>query len=332
MSSAIPHPPAAIRHLPSLFIMRSGALGDFILTLPALRALRHTYPEHRLMLAARADVLPLAHGLVADAVLAFDSALLTPLFIADGETDALQNLLGEVALAVLWLPDITARIVADNLRRLNVAHLIAANPMPTQRHASEHLLDTLAPLGSAAQLVAAASAVAWPLTPRLQALADEFWQTHALEGMRVIALHLGSGGAHKRWHSANFLTLAQRLMDFERTHVICISGPAEEDLHASRFMLHAPRFTPLASPPLPLLASILARCALYIGNDSGVTHLAAVLGVPTVALFGPTDAQVWGPRGAQVAIVRSPTQRMDDLTLELVWPSVLPYLTESLSA
>jgi ADP-heptose:LPS heptosyltransferase len=55
---------------------------------------------------------------------------------------------------------------------------------------------------------------------------------------------------------------------------------------------------------LPLLAAILSQCHLFIGNDSGITHLAAALGVPTIALFGPTDPYVWGPRGKKVFIAR----------------------------
>ena len=63
-------------------------------------------------------------------------------------------------------------------------------------------------------------------------------------------------------------------------------------------------FIALQSLALPLLAAILSQCSLFIGNDSGITHLAAALGVPTIALFGPTDPYVWGPRGKKVFIAR----------------------------
>jgi len=317
---------------PALFVMRSGALGDFILTLPALHALRRKYPDHRLVLAARADVLPLAQGLIADDVIAFDSAWLTPLFVTEcplkgmrALTDTLQNMLGDVDLAVLWLPDRTARIVANSLRRMSVARLIAASPelrSTTQRHASDHLLDTLAPIGIASPLspipsLSASSSLL--LAPHIQTLADEFWHTHSLAGRRVMALHIGSGGKHKCWPSENFLKLARRMSSCEHTHVIVISGPAEAGFQSPIAHIQSTRFTLLASPPLTHLASILARCALYVGNDSGVTHLSAALGTPTVALFGPTDSQLWGPRGAHVTIIQSPTARMEDLSVESVW-------------
>jgi len=52
------------------------------------------------------------------------------------------------------------------------------------------------------------------------------------------------------------------------------------------------------------VAALIARCACYVGNDSGISHVAAGLGVPTVAVFGPTDPAVWGPHGPTVRVVR----------------------------
>ncbi len=60
----------------------------------------------------------------------------------------------------------------------------------------------------------------------------------------------------------------------------------------------------MIEPPLPCLAAILARSRCYVGNDSGVTHLAAGVGAPVVALFGPTDPRIWGPRGERTLILR----------------------------
>ncbi len=62
------------------------------------------------------------------------------------------------------------------------------------------------------------------------------------------------------------------------------------------------------------LAAFLSRCALFVGNDSGVTHLAGLLGVPTVALFGPTDPAIWAPLGLRVVALQSPKGRMEELS------------------
>ena len=55
--------------------------------------------------------------------------------------------------------------------------------------------------------------------------------------------------------------------------------------------------------PLPILAAIIKRSDLFVGNDSGITHLAAAIGTPTISIFGPTDPRMWGPRGEQVKIL-----------------------------
>ncbi|MBI3734040.1 MAG: glycosyltransferase family 9 protein [Chloroflexi bacterium] len=309
--------------------MRAGAIGDFILTLPALRALRQAFPGCRLALAARADVLPLVEGWLAEPVIAFDSPLLTPLFVPDSDVPApLAMLLGEIELAVLWLSEHTAQVVAGNLRRFGARRLIAANPLPAARHASDHLLDTLAPLGIS---IPPLPSPVLSLTPALRARADAFWQTHRLsEQTRVVALHVGSGGERKRWPLDHIIALARKWVSGAGTRALLITGPAERALTGALGDL-PPGVVPLRSPDLATLAAIIARCHLYIGSDSGITHLAAALGVPTVALFGPTDPLVWGPRGARVSIVQSPTARMADLTIEAVW-SAAQRLLESAPA
>ncbi len=67
---------------------------------------------------------------------------------------------------------------------------------------------------------------------------------------------------------------------------------------------------------LHALATVLSRASLYVGNDSGVTHLAAALGVPTIALFGPTDPRSWAPVGPRVAIVTASQGELHRLELD----------------
>ena len=71
--------------------------------------------------------------------------------------------------------------------------------------------------------------------------------------------------------------------------------------------------------PLPRLASRLARSALCVGNDSGISHLAAAVGCPLLVLFGPTRPGVWAPRGVGVRIMRSATGRLDALRVQEVF-------------
>jgi heptosyltransferase III len=112
-------------------------------------------------------------------------------------------------------------------------------------------------------------------------------QQLARHGTAVI--HPFSGSRRKNWPLERFQELAARL---DRP-VKWLAGP--EDVLAG-----ADRFDNLGE-----LADWLASARVYIGNDSGMTHLAAAIGTPTVALFGPTDPKVWGPRGEQIHCLRN---------------------------
>lgn len=115
-----------------------------------------------------------------------------------------------------------------------------------------------------------------------------------------VVMHPFSGSRRKNWPLANYRELAEHL----RYEVSWSAGPAEELVDARRF------------DDLSELARWLAGARLYIGNDSGITHLAAALGVPTLALFGPTDPARWAPRGENVHFLRC--DPIEKLPLETV--------------
>lgn len=119
----------------------------------------------------------------------------------------------------------------------------------------------------------------------------------------VISLHPGSGSPRKNWPVEQFALLADRVRRSMSAQPLFILGEADATLARA-----LPRLTPavpvLTNRTLKEVASVLAASRGYVGNDSGITHLAAALGIPCVALFGPTDASVWGPRGANVVILQ----------------------------
>jgi ADP-heptose:LPS heptosyltransferase len=121
----------------------------------------------------------------------------------------------------------------------------------------------------------------------------------------VVALHPGSGSRKKLWPIENFLDLATRITADLRLKTILFTGPAERE-YLGGGLERMQSMNSMWAGDLPLIhvASLLERCRCYIGNDSGITHLAAAVGIPTIALFGPTDPEIWGPRGKRVAILR----------------------------
>ncbi len=118
----------------------------------------------------------------------------------------------------------------------------------------------------------------------------------------IAVVHPGSGSRHKCCRPA----VLAKTVDFLQACVnvpIVIEGPADEDM--VKLVCNQVEKPTVVLRHLDLLtvAGVLAQAGLYVGHDSGITHLAAVLGVPTIALFGPTDVRRWAPRGPNVRIV-----------------------------
>ncbi len=94
-------------------------------------------------------------------------------------------------------------------------------------------------------------------------------------------------------------------MDELAFQLLVVHGEADEKPVARLLELLEPRPATLARGlKLPELAGVLERCALFVGNDSGITHIAAAVGAPTIALFGPASPAVWQPTGDNVSVIR----------------------------
>jgi ADP-heptose:LPS heptosyltransferase len=135
----------------------------------------------------------------------------------------------------------------------------------------------------------------------------DFWRSRGLtleEKSRAIILHPGSGNKRKVWPLERFFGLSQILRDRLGSRILIILGPAEGSEVERVFEGMDPHaFIQVKGLSLLQLASVMEGCRLFIGNDSGVSHMASALGIPTMALFGPTDPRVWSPRGEKVWVV-----------------------------
>ncbi|HET7295379.1 MAG TPA: glycosyltransferase family 9 protein, partial [Vicinamibacteria bacterium] len=130
-----------------------------------------------------------------------------------------------------------------------------------------------------------------------------------------LALHPGSGSTRKNWPAERFAGLADTLAP--GTAYALVEGPADATAVAC-VLERAPRAVVVRGLSPLALASLLAQASLYVGNDSGVSHLAAAVGAPTLALFGPTDPAVWAPVGPRVATLRAPSGDLERLDVDAV--------------
>jgi ADP-heptose:LPS heptosyltransferase len=167
-------------------------------------------------------------------------------------------------------------------------------PSGERRHVADHLLATLAPLGPVPARPPAVRLV--PPTPD-QAWAAGWLAEHGLPPAGPVLVHAGAGSVAKAW--PGFPDLVRRLTD-DGAGVVVSVGPGDGGPTGPA----APgRLAVARDVTLGRLAALAARAGAFVGNDSGPTHLAALVGCPTVAVFGPTDPARWAPRGPHVQVV-----------------------------
>jgi glycosyl transferase family 9 (putative heptosyltransferase) len=248
--------------------------------------------------------------------LPWEAARTAELFTETGASAVLRETLAGFDAAVIYSRDPD---LARNLGAV-IPRLVVHDPSPPADggHAAEWLARPAWSLG--------APCAEGP--PLLEATSDERGHAAALVGElpeRFLALHPGSGSPSKTWPAERFSRLVDTL-GVER--FLLVEGPADAEgaktIHAS----HEGAVVGRGLSPR-VLGAALARAAAFVGNDSGVSHLAAAWGAPTVALFGPTDPGVWSPVGPRVSIVRSPHARMDGIEVDVVAAAVAPLLAEA---
>jgi hypothetical protein len=200
------------------------------------------------------------------------------------------------------------------LRQLRAAvpRVLARDPEPAAGvHAARWYADALAERGVEPTLV----------PPPLQATAAEQRQAQAwLDRLPrgFLAVHPGSGATRKNWPAERFLALVESLS--MPTPWLLVAGPADG---GSTAPFRARRDVVVAQDvPVRVLGRVLGAAGVFVGNDSGVSHLAAAWDAPTVALFGPTDARVWAPDGRRVRCVSAAAGEMTGLTLDEVRKAV----------
>jgi len=288
---------------PRILILRGGAVGDFVLTFPVFDALRAHWPAAHITLACypRVAGLALSYGL-ADETLSLDSAQFARLF-APATAGGVP---GGFDIIVSYLNDPDG-IVRENLLQSGTKRVICGSPLPASGHAADWLMRPLAELGLR---------LALPAIPRIRNQAAFLRRAEgtlaaimagAPETPRrpgIIAIHPGSGSPAKNWPADRFCALAGKLYAAANLAPLFILGEADSAARTSAAAI-VPSVPVLPTCGLDELAAALACCAGYVGNDSGITHLAAAAGIPVVALFGPTDPAAWGPRGPNVRIIKA---------------------------
>jgi heptosyltransferase-3 len=287
-----------------LLLLHPGGLGDIILSFPAIELLRSAFPSARLTIAGNIDHLaPIASGYV-ERVVSLSALPLHHLYAREELPQEDVNFWRSFDRIVSW----TGSGDPEFVRKMKEIHpdacIASWKPAPDEpRHVSRMFVDSLGLPAVPGEGITPAR-ILLDSTVRHEGrrwLGERGWNGCD----PLTALHPGAGSKAKRWPLSKFINLAQRLVLQEKRKLLIVEGPAERGL-ATQLAKELPEtgVIRVESVALDMLAAIMENCRVFVGNDTGLAHLAAALDVRSVVLFGPTLPRHWSPLGRNLAVLR----------------------------
>src|SRR5438445_1075194 len=306
-----------------ILVIRGGAIGDFILTLPALKALREGRPRAHIEILGYKHIAVLSENrFYAQAARSIEYGPLSSFFAKNSELPAdLANYFASFDLIVSYLYD-PDRIFENNLRRCGVENLLCGPSRIVEKagHAACQLARPIEEMGI--RVV--------DLTEKVfPSIEDRQFASDFLRPLQqpLVAIHPGSGSEEKNWPLKDWVALFSReggLSDADGKggrrcpSLVVISGEADKSQAEQLEREWKNRDVRFAKNlPLTHLAAVLER-SIFIGHDSGISHLAAAAGASCVLVFAPTDPKVWAPQNSNVRILTAPNGRLANLKIEAV--------------
>ncbi len=264
----------------SLLIIHQGALGDFVLFLPSLLFLKNYYARIGIFCSEKNRKI-VSYFDLAD-TFPIESKIFSLLFSERPPSEALEKFRSFSEILIFsfsgYLKERLSSLVPSKI------YQIPPRPDPKEKiHVADYIRKKIEEEG---------------LADNVKFVFPEF----STEKKKTF-IHPGSGSKRKRWSIYNFIRLYEMLSS-EGIDTDFIIGPAEEDLYDILRLYVPSEKIHLLDDPFDLIL-LLKQSFGFIGNDSGVTHLCAFLGIPSVAIFGPSDPVRWRPLGKKVKVMRA---------------------------
>ena len=288
----------------NILIIRPCALGDLVVTLPTIEAIRNHFENARIEIMGYSSFLEIVkERFYADTISRFDQADIASLFTKNSNVPAsLINKLINMDLIISFVSD-SEQIMVRNLRAAGAKHVIYYEPFPSEGgdiHVIDHFLKCLDLLG----IHHSNKVPKIFLRDEDVLLGEKFLNDRVVDPKKMlVAMHPGSGSRQKCWPVDRYVELILWLKKEMDAQILLISGQADTGIVEALRVEVRDNIILVDQLSLPILAAIIKRSNLFVGNDSGITHVAAALGIPTITIFGPTDPGIWGPRGGRVKIL-----------------------------
>lgn len=288
-----------------ILLVQLADIGDLILTTPALTALREARPDAHLTLLTSAHAAPILEGTgLVDAILTLERQQMnsSAAFFRPANLRRLWRLRGAPFEAAVFFHHFTLRL--GTFKFALIAWMSGARRIIGldqgngwfltervqdegfgARHQAQYWLDLAARLGADPSPRPARAAFSEVLPAALP-------PTRA----RRVVIHPGSGGYSlaRRWDAAQFAAVADKLHQEDGVEIVLVGGHSD-GAEAVRAAMRSEALDLSGKTSLGELAAVIRSADLFIGADSGVMHLAAAVGTPVVAIFGPSNADAWGP-------------------------------------
>jgi len=287
----------------TIVIIHPGGLGDVLLAVPAMVRLRTRFPEHWFVLCAEDQPAKLLLACrIIDAWTSVQGRVGAELFAgADSVAGQLRTWLEDCDLAIGWMQDLDGKL-SETLKAVGAREVIVMSPFSTviqATHQRDRFLEAINEVPSDDE-----GDIRLTVTEPLLHLGRACLEAEGLViGRPLVVIHPGSGSAHKCVAPEILASLVIGVQNLGATPVI-LQGPADREPVERLLQLCVDPPTILKGVDILTVAGVLALTQLFVGQDSGVTHLAGLIGAPTVALFGPTAPNRWAPRGGHVTVVQ----------------------------
>ncbi|MDH5667393.1 MAG: glycosyltransferase family 9 protein [Nitrospira sp.] len=287
---------------PFVTVIHPGALGDLLLAVPALQSLRKIYAEQRIVCIAQeagGHFLRSCH--LVDECIGIEESCVAEVFAGRTTAEArFWTLLKQSDAVIGWMKD-ADHSIEQGVKNLGVSRVTIRSPFDPQltaRHQSDRFLETIGE-----ELVDSTDDVRITLPNQVKQRGQAYLNCYGIQSERpAVMLHVGSGSQAK-CTTAEFLAAVMVQLDREGYECIILEGPADHKSVEAVCALVGSSVKIVKEVDLSTVAGILSQVHLYIGHDSGISHLAGLIGTPTVVLFGPTDPERWAPRGRHVRIM-----------------------------
>jgi heptosyltransferase-2 len=311
-----------------ILVIRGGAIGDFMLTLPSLKSLRDTWPRAHIEILGYKHIAVLAENrFYAQAVRSIEYGSLSSFFARNSELPAeLANYFASFDLIISYLYD-PDRIFESNLRRCGVENLLCGPPKIVENagHAARQLARPIEEMGIR---VVDLSEKVFP------SIEDRQFASDFLRSLQqpIVAIHPGSGSKEKNWPLENWIALFSRSGGFQtaagrfgKRPSLVVCGEVDQDECACLERAWKDRDIRFAKNlPLPHLAAVLER-SIFIGHDSGISHLAAAAGAHCILLFGATNPDVWAPKNRNVKVLSAESGQLSNLQIVSVQAAITQF-------